>query len=82
VLTAPRVSRTFRLRQDLGDYIREQAESGAVTQTAILERALLRDLQAERRRIAQQAAIEDSAENRQLAESTMGAAQDLFLADE
>ncbi|HEX9043397.1 MAG TPA: hypothetical protein VF802_00050 [Candidatus Limnocylindrales bacterium] len=77
-----RVSVTFRLRRDLDAYVREQADAANLTQTAIVERAIERDRRAERRRYAQQVALEEAAENKAFADAAVRASGGVFLADE
>jgi len=58
-----RVSRTYRVREDLDEYVSEQAIVVG-SRTAIVERALERDFRAERRRVAQEAALMDAQADR------------------
>jgi hypothetical protein len=72
-----RVSRTYRVREDLDRYVREQAGANG-SQAAVVERALERDLRAERRRLAQEAAIMDAESNREFAEATIASVRDFL----
>lgn len=77
-----RAAVSFRLRADLAEFLRQEAETRGESQTVIVERALLRAFRDERRRLAQLGAREDAAENREFAAAALEVSGDLFAASE
>ena len=77
--SARRVAMTFRLREDVAAYVRDRAAERNVSQVALVEEAILRDWREERRRLAQEAALLDAADNVEFVEAALGAAREVFL---
>lgn len=74
-----RVAMTFRMREEVATYVRERAAERNVSQVAFVEAVILRDWREERRRLAQEAALLDAADNVEFAEAALGAAREVFL---
>ena len=73
---AHRVAMTFRVREDVATYVRERAAERGVSQVTLVEEAILREWRDERRRLAQDAALLDAAENTEFAEAALPAARE------
>lgn len=71
-----RVAMTFRVREDVATYVRERAAELGVSQVTLVEEAILREWRDERRRLAQEAALLDAAENTEFAAAALGAARE------
>ena len=73
-----RVRMTFRIHEDVAAVLRERAAAMGLSQTGYVEVAVMREWRAERRRLAQQAALLDAEADRELAEAAVGIARETF----
>ena len=73
-----RVPMTFRIHEDVAAVLRERAAAMGLSQTGYVEHVVMHEWRAERRRLAQEAALLDAEADREFAEAAVGIARETF----